>query len=86
MCLTRNVRVQAVLGAIIIQAMTKLYDFEIVAFMWKANKMDSLIWGVAFFVTLFLGMQVGIISAILLSMVSLLFRMSRMPMEQLMRR
>jgi MFS superfamily sulfate permease-like transporter len=61
------------------------YDFEVVAFMWKANKMDFLIWCVSFLLTLFMGMQVGIITAILLSMVSLLFRMSRMPMEELLR-
>eukprot|EP00750_Incisomonas_marina_P033160 INCI9592.2.p1 GENE.INCI9592.2~~INCI9592.2.p1 ORF type:complete len:828 (+),score=164.21 INCI9592.2:178-2661(+) len=77
---------KAVLGAIIVQAMTKLYDFGIVVFLWKANKMDFLIWVVAFVLTLFMGMQVGIIVAIVLSVVSLLFRMSRMPMEQLMRR
>lgn len=49
---------KAVLGAVIVQAMTNLYDFNIAVFFWKANKIDFIIWIVSLLLTLFFGMQV----------------------------
>jgi hypothetical protein len=53
-------RYQAVLAAIIIDAMTKMYEFHRVKFMWLTQKMDFLVYLVALVVTLFAGLQVRI--------------------------
>lgn len=66
--------------------MFKLYDFNRVRIMWYTSKTDVLVFLVALLATLFAGLQVGILSAIALSLISMLNSMSKMPMELLLRR
>jgi sulfate transporter 4 len=52
------------LAAIVIASVTNLIDYNEAIHLWKIKKPDFLLWCVAFFGTLFLGVQIGLLLAI----------------------
>jgi SulP family sulfate permease len=68
---------KTVLAAIIIVAVFGLVNFKEAAFLWKANKLDFWLMLATFLATLFLGIEVGIITGVGLSLIVLIFRTSR---------
>ena len=52
------------LAAIVISSVTNLVDYNEARHLWKVKKTDCLLWFVAFLGTLFLGVQVGLLLAI----------------------
>ncbi|KAL0489863.1 sulfate transporter [Acrasis kona] len=65
------------LGAMIIMAITKLIDYEMVIYTFKTKKKDFVSWMACFLCTLFVGLQYGILLATLLSLAFVLYRSSR---------
>jgi sulfate transporter 4 len=52
------------LAAIVISSVTNLVDYHEAIHLWKVKKQDCLLWVVAFLGTLFLGVQIGLLLAI----------------------
>ena len=68
---------QAALGSIIITAVVPMVDYEAVIDMWRVNKLDLLPFAVSFFGSLFLGIEYGVLSAVGLNILYLLFLTAR---------
>jgi SulP family sulfate permease len=62
------------LAAVIVAAATKLVDFTHAVWLFKHFKVDFLVWFTTFILTMFLGVQYGVLSGIGLSIVIVLFR------------
>jgi MFS superfamily sulfate permease-like transporter len=58
-------------------AVLGLIDYEEPAFLWKTNKADCGLLLIAFSLTLFLGVQTGIITAVVMSLVHQIYLSSR---------
>lgn len=65
------------LGAIIITAVVKLFDTEEMKFTWKTSKVDFLVLVLSFLCTLFIGVEIGVGVAIVLSLLIVIFLSSR---------
>jgi SulP family sulfate permease len=68
---------KTVLAAIIIVAVFGLINFKEARFLWRANKLDFWLMLVTFLATLLLGIEIGIITGVGLSLIILIFRTSR---------
>jgi SulP family sulfate permease len=68
---------KTVLAAIIIVAVFGLINFKEARFLWRANKLDFWLMFVTFLATLLLGIEIGIITGVGLSLIILIFRTSR---------
>lgn len=58
----------AVLAAIVISAVISLLEFGEAVFLWKVHKLDCLTWVVSFLCTILFGVQIGLASAVILSL------------------
>ena len=58
------------LAAIVISSVTNLVDYNEAIHLWRVKKQDCLFWVAAFLGTLFLGVQIGLLLAIGLSLIS----------------
>ena len=58
----------AVLAAIVISAVLVVADFGEAVYLWKVHKLDFLTWCVSFLCTILFGVQIGLASAIILSL------------------
>jgi len=56
------------LAAIVIASVTNLVDYKEAIHLWKVKKQDAFLWALAFLGTLFLGVQVGLMLAIITSL------------------
>jgi SulP family sulfate permease len=65
------------LGALIILAVAKLVDFKTVKMTWHTKRRDTVMLAVAFFATLFLGVEWGIVTAVFMSLALVIFRSAR---------
>ncbi|EGG15858.1 hypothetical protein DFA_09527 [Cavenderia fasciculata] len=68
---------KVVLAAIVIFAVSQLVDLEEVQKLWKINKPDMFLLLIAFWATLVLGVQVGIATAVILSLVLVIYQSSK---------
>jgi sulfate permease, SulP family len=68
---------KTVLAAIIIVAVFNLINIKEAHFLWKANKLDFWLMLSTFLATLFLGIEIGIVVGVGLSLVVLIYRTSR---------
>ncbi len=64
----------AILGAIIIVAVSNLVDFKYSIFLWKTNKIEFLLLFLTFLVTMNVDMVTGIVTGIVLSILMLLYK------------
>lgn len=67
----------AVLSSIVIIAVTKLFDMEGLIDLWRYNKGDAISMLVTFFVVLFMGVELGILVGVVLSVFFFLLRTSQ---------
>lgn len=67
----------AILGSIIVVAVLGLIDFNYPKFLWNANKEDFIMLTVTFLVTLGFGIKEGIITGVLLSLGSMIYRSTK---------
>jgi SulP family sulfate permease len=65
------------LGALIILAVAKLIDFKTVRMTWNTKRRDTVMLAVAFFATLLLGVEWGIVVAVFMSLALVIFRSAR---------
>jgi SulP family sulfate permease len=65
------------LGSLIILAVAKLVDFRTVRMTWNTKRRDTVMLGVSFFSTLFLGVEWGIVTAVFMSLALVIFRSAR---------
>lgn len=65
------------LGAMIILAVVKLVDIQILKFMWYTKKRDFVLCLVCFLCTLFVGLEWGVIVAVVMSLMLVIYRASR---------
>ena len=56
------------LAAIVISAVLSLLEFGEAVFLWKVHKLDCLTWVVSFLCTILFGVQIGLASAVILSL------------------
>lgn len=68
---------QATLAAVIILAVIKLFDLATMRELWQQNRKDFATLAATFAITLFFGIQQGIIAGILLSLAFVIFRNAR---------
>eukprot|EP01133_Synstelium_polycarpum_P012156 gene12156-14224_t len=68
---------KVVLASIVIFAVAQLVDLEEVQKLWRINKVDMFLLLVAFWATLVLGVQPGIATAVLLSLILVIYQSSR---------
>jgi len=73
------------LAAIVIASVTNLVDYKEAMHLWKVKKTDCLLWFVAFFGTLFLGVQIGLLVSIGLSLALVILESVRPQMSVLWR-
>ncbi len=59
----------AILAAIIILAVVSLFDYKEIGFLWKNDRKDLALLAITFFVTLFAGIEQGIIAGVVLSII-----------------
>ncbi|WBX74850.1 solute carrier family 26 protein [Tenacibaculum pacificus] len=74
---------KTILAAIIIVAVFNLIDIKEAKRLWKANHLDFWLLIATFFSTIFLGIEPGILTGVLLSLVVLIYRTSRPYVAQL---
>lgn len=67
---------QNVQGAIIIVGVIGLIDYPEAIYLWHINKFDFLVWNVAFLFTIFLGVEVGIIVSVCVSLVLVIYKVA----------
>lgn len=65
------------LAAIVISSVTNLVDYKECRHLWHVKKPDCLLWVLAFFGTLFLGVQNGLLGAIVASLVIVIYESVR---------
>jgi sulfate transporter 4 len=63
----------ATLAAIVISGVLGLLDFEEAMYLWRVHKFDWLVWMVSFLGTMFLGVEVGLMIAVGLSLLLVLY-------------
>lgn len=63
----------ATLAAIVISGVIGLLDYDEAIYLWKVHKFDFLVWIVSCFGTMFLGVEIGLIIAVVLSLLIILF-------------
>ncbi|ODM93537.1 Sodium-independent sulfate anion transporter, partial [Orchesella cincta] len=68
---------KASLGAVIVCAVIFNVDFAVLYPMWKTKKMDLLPWAVTFIISLLVGLEFGILSGLIISIVFLLYYAAR---------
>ncbi|PRW44455.1 sulfate transporter isoform B [Chlorella sorokiniana] len=61
-------------GAIIIVGVMGLLDYPEFIYLWKTNKFDWVVWNVAFLFTIFLGVEVGIIVSVCVSLLLVIYK------------
>lgn len=66
-----------VLAAIVISAVSGLVDTDEVRFLWRVSRKDLVLWMTAFLMTLLAGIEVGIASAVTLSLVFVIYETAR---------
>ncbi|KAF3774757.1 Sulfate transporter 4-1 [Nymphaea thermarum] len=59
---------QCVLAAIVISAVIGLVDYDEATLLWHINKKDFLLWAIACIVTLFLGIEIGVLVGVVASL------------------
>lgn len=67
----------AILAAVVLVAVSGLIDFKTPAQLWKKDRSDFLMLATTFIVTLTLGIEIGIISGMVLSLIAVIYRASR---------
>lgn len=67
----------AILAAVVIVAVSGLVDYKTPKFLWKKDKSDFFMLIATFVVTLTLGIEIGIITGLVLSLVAVIYRASR---------
>ncbi|KAL0486161.1 sulfate transporter sulP [Acrasis kona] len=65
------------LGSLIILAVAKLVDFRTVMITWHTKRRDTVMLAVAFFATMLLGVEWGIVVAVFMSLALVIFRSAR---------
>ena len=65
------------LAAIVVSAVVGIFDYEEAAFLWRAKKLDFVLWLVAAAGTAFAGVEIGIAIAVGLSLVFVLYESAR---------
>ena len=73
------------LAAIVISSVTNLVDYNEAIHLWRVKKQDCLFWVAAFLGTLFLGVQIGLLLAIGLSLIPIIIESVRPQMTVLWR-
>merc|ERR1719454_519496 len=73
------------LAAIVISSVVNLIDYKEAIHLWKVKKQDCLLWFVAFFGTLFLGVQIGLMLAVGVSLALVIVESIRPQMSVLWR-
>lgn len=73
----------AVLAAVVIVAVSSLVNYKEAVVLWKKDKSDFSLLILTFLATLFLGIEVGIVGGMLLSLVVVIYRASRPHMARL---
>jgi len=73
------------LAAIVIASVTNLVDYNEAIHLWKVKKQDCFLWVIAFLGTLFLGVQVGLLGAIIVSLMLVIVESVRPQMTVLWR-
>lgn len=68
---------KAALASVVVCAIISSIDFRIIMPMWQSKKMDIIPWGVTFFVSLLMGLEYGILSGFLISLLFLLYYAAR---------
>ena len=72
-----------VLAAIIIYAIRNLFDVKEMRSLWKSHKIDFSMMAVTFFITVFFGIEKGVITGVILSLAIFIYRSSRPHMVRL---
>lgn len=65
---------KAILAAIILLAVRNLFDYKEAVHLWKTHRQDFLMMAVTFVITLLLGIEVGVLSGVILSILAVLYR------------
>ena len=73
------------LAAVVISSVTNLVDYNEAIHLWRVKKQDCLFWVAAFLGTLFLGVQIGLLLAIGLSLIPVIIESVRPQMTVLWR-
>ncbi len=73
----------AVLAAIIIYAIKNLFDVKEMRSLWKSHKIDFSMMAVTFFITVFFGIEKGVLVGVILSLAIFIYRSSRPHMVRL---
>jgi sulfate transporter 4 len=63
----------ATLAAIVISAVISIFDLAEPLYLWKVHKLDLLTWCVSFFCTIIFGVQIGLLSAVICSLLITLY-------------
>jgi len=67
---------KAILAAIILLSVVKLFDIKEAKSLWKSDRLDFWMMFATFIVTLFLGIEAGVLSGVLLSILAVLYKSS----------
>lgn len=67
------------LASIVISAVVSIFDLEEVFYLWKIHKLDCFIWLVSFLCTVLLGVQIGLLSAVICSILITLYESAYPP-------
>lgn len=67
---------KAILAAIILLSVVKLFDIKEAKALWKSDRLDFWMMFSTFIVTLFLGIEAGVLSGVLLSILAVLYKSS----------
>merc|ERR1712194_994813 len=65
---------KAILAVIVILAVFKMIDYKTPRMLWNCDKVEWLIWAVSCFATLFLGIQIGMLLSVGVSMINIIRR------------
>jgi sulfate transporter 4 len=63
-------------GAIIIVGVMGLVDYPEFIYLWRVNKLDWLVWNFAFLFTIFLGVEIGIIVSVCVSLLLVIYKVA----------
>lgn len=63
-------------GAIIITGVLALLDYPEFIYLWRVNKLDFFVWNVAFLFTIFLGVEIGIIVSVCVSLLMVIYKIA----------
>lgn len=65
-----------ILGAIVISAVVGLVDYQEAINLWKIDKFDFVVWMISFFTTLFAGVEIGLLVAMGVSLLLVIYESS----------